>query len=348
LDRFAADSVRFEQVRSQGPSTRHVFPVLLTGRYFSTLALQKGKKWSKLLESNKTFAEYLKEAGYRTIAVLPYFRFREHSGFQQGFDIWEPVLAGARDATWDPTGDLVTDRGIEYLQALSRQEGPWLLWLHYFDPHASYVKHEGQPSFGNELADRYDGEILYVDRQVQRFFEAFDKTKFSRKTATIVTSDHGEGIGLETDHGFNYHGFSLYDSETRIPLMIRVPGVSPSVVKTCVGLLDIPPTLLSLAGIDTPRDLHGVSLVPYLTGNAPKRGPFLMQLPETRPQEAIVDWPYKLIWRVKSNHFGLYDLEKDPHERTNLLSIETETAERLTNALKTKLFQLSRERFGAP
>ena len=347
LDRFAAGGVRFAQVRSQGPSTRHVFPVLLTGRYFSNIALQKGKKWWKLLERNKTFAEYLKEVGYRTAAVLPYFRFKEHSGFQQGFDIWEPVISGDRDATWDPTGDLVTDRGIEHLRTLTRSREPWLLWLHYFDPHASYVKHNDQPGFGTERADLYDGEIRYVDGQIQRFLNAFEKTGLSGKTAIIMTSDHGEGIGLETDHGFNYHGFSLFDSETRIPLIIRVPGIAPAVVDECVGLIDLPPTLLSLAGIQTPASMHGETLIPYLSPPLPKRAPFLMQLPETSPQEAIVAWPYKLIWYVKSNQYGLYHLEEDPHEQTNLIDIETETADRLTKALKLKLFELSREQFGA-
>ena len=346
LDRFAKKSVLFEQVRSQGPSTRHVFPVLLTGRYFSTVALRKGKKWSTLLPENKTFAEHLKEAGYTTVAVLPYFRFKEHSGFQQGFDIWEPVLPGGRDATWEPTGDLVTDRGITHLRTLVNSPNPWLLWLHYFDPHASYVVHDDQPGFGGSKADRYDGEILFVDRQIQRFLDVFAKVGNSDTTAIVVSSDHGEGIGLDTDHGFTYHGFSLFDSETRVPLIVQVPGAAPKIEKECVGLIDVPPTLLALAGIPKPKAFHGVSLVPFLLPNPPHRGAFLMQLPDHEPSQAVMDWPYKLIWEMKTNRYGLYHLESDPNEQHNLIVEAPDIAKRMKNLLKLKLLELRQEGAG--
>ena len=341
IDKLAQKSVWFEQARSQGPSTRHVFPVLLTGRYFTTIALKKGKKWSSLLDTNVTFAEALKKAGYRTVAVLPYFRFKEHSGFQQGFDVWEPVLDTDRDATWDPTGDLVTDRGLEHLDTLLKSDAPWLLWLHYFDPHASYVKHEDQPDFGKARPDRYDGEILYVDRQIQRFLDVFEKSDAVDETALILTSDHGEGIGLPTDHGFNYHGFSLFDSETRIPLMIRIPKVTPRKnEQTSVALIDVPPTILTLAGVE-PEAMHGEPLIPYLSAHPPARRPFLMQLPEKKAQHAMVDWPYKLIWNVALNRYSLFNLEKDPHEQTDLVESEAEIARRLKQQLKLELYELS-------
>ncbi len=340
LDRFADESVLFEQVRSQGPSTRFVFPVLLTGRYFSATRLEKGKKWYKLLPSNVTFAERLKSRGYRTMAVLPYFRFKEHSGFQQGFDLWEAKLSEDRDATWSPTGDLVTDRGIALLDTVKDRKGPWLLWLHYFDPHASYVKHPEQESFGTERADLYDGEILYVDRQVQRFFDALRARRLWDDAAIVVASDHGEGIGLETDHGFSYHGFSLFDSETRVPLMIKLPTAAPGRVPECVGVIDLAPTLLELGGVASSEDLQGTSLVPYLFGAALDRGPLLLQLPEQ--MEAVVDWPFKLIWETRGNRFSLFNLEHDPDEQTDLASTDLETVSRLKDLLQTLRFRISR------
>ncbi|MCP4680393.1 MAG: sulfatase-like hydrolase/transferase, partial [Deltaproteobacteria bacterium] len=171
LDNFAAKNTLFLQSRSPGPSTRHSFPTLLTGRHFSSLKLKKGKKWSRLLPRNATFAEYLKEKGYRTRAVVPYFRFKERSGFSQGFDSWTTVVDPERDPVWDPTADLVTDVGRDHLDELSRDDEPWLLWLHYFDPHGAYVNHEDQKSFGTSRVDRYDGEILFTDGHINRLFE---------------------------------------------------------------------------------------------------------------------------------------------------------------------------------
>ncbi len=343
LDRFAASSVRFQQVRSQGPSTRHVFPPFLTGRYFTSLDLRKGEKWFDLLGSNDTFAELLKKKGYRTLAFLPYFRFKFHSGFQQGFDVWEPTLGSDRNPTFDPTGDLMTDKGISQLQDLQAHKGPWLLWLHYFDPHGHYVKHEGQkPDFGRTRADRYDGEILYADNQVNRFFDAVKERGMWEDTAIIVASDHGEGIGLDTDHGFNYHGFSLFDSETRVPLMIKVPKAAPAVVKECVALIDVMPTILELGGMTPPADLHGVSLIPYVLGGHPDRGPFLTQLADGRKAEAVVDWPYKLIHEIGPNKYSLYQLEEDPNEQKDLVNALPEQTARLKELLQILRFEAAR------
>ncbi len=340
LDAFAKENVMFSQVRSQGPSTRHIFPVFLTGRYFPTILQDKGKKWWTLKNENVTFAEILKEKGYTNFAVLPYFRFKEQSGFHQGFDIWEPVLDEGIDPTWSPTGHLVTERGIKHLTTLTELKSPWLLWLHYFDPHASYIKHEDQPSFGNARADLYDGEVFFVDKQVEKVFNSMKSKGLWNNTAIIVTSDHGEGIGLETDHGFNYHGFSLYDSETRIPFLIRAPGIEPKIVNQSVALIDLTPTLLELGGADIPSNMHGYSLVPYVFGKAEKRPPFLMHLPEATAWEAIVDWPYKLIWEKKPNRYKLYNLETDPNEQRDLVLTEKETTERLTNLMKLENYRI--------
>ena len=340
LDEFAAENVRFAEVRSQGPSTRHSFPVFLSGRYFPAIHQEKGKKWWRLLPDNVTFGEILKSRGYRTVAVLPYFRFKENSGFQQGFDVWEPVLDADRDSTWAPTGDLVTNRGIEHLKELSAQKGPWLLWLHYFDPHASYVHHGDQPSFGNERADLYDGEIYYVDRQIGRFFDALKKSGYWDTAAVVVTSDHGEGIGLPTDHGFNYHGFSLYDSETRVPFMIRAPGMTHRTVDQSVALIDLTPTLLELGGAQIPESFHGTSLLPWAFGSAIPHPPFLMHLPEASPWEAAVDWPYKLIWEKKPNRFQLFNLVKDPHEQQDISQAEPETVQRLKDFIQRENYRI--------
>jgi len=340
LDRFASENVRFAEMRSQGSSTRHVFPVLLTGRYFPAIRLTKGPKWWSLDRENTTFAEILRDRGYRTVAVLPYFRFRKQSGFHQGFDVWETELDPARDPTWEPTGDLVTDRGIRHLGNLAAGRDPWLLWLHYFDPHASYVRHRDQPSFGRARADLYDGEILYVDRQVARFFAALRDAGLWDETAIIVTADHGEGIGLETDR-FNYHGYTLFDYETRIPLLLRAPGVGPGVVEQSVSLIDLPPTILELGGAGIPAGMHGRSLVPLALGSPERRAPFLMHLPEKDEWEAIVDWPYKLIWEKRPNRFRLYHLGDDPHEQRDLAEdLPGETA-RLKEAMQLMSYRLT-------
>ncbi len=347
LDRFAADGVRFAEVRSQGPSTRHVFPVLLTGRYFPVIVQKKGLKWWTLEEENDTFAELLKQKGYHTAAVMPYFRFGRQSGFQQGFDDWDTEIADMTPE-WLPTGQLVTERGIAHLDALMKERGPWLLWLHYFDPHAAYLKHEDQSGFGSAPEDMYDGEVLYADRQVGRFFDAMKAKGLWDNTAVIITSDHGEGLGLWGDHGIRYHGYSLYDSETRIPFLMRLPGVSPLVVPKSVAVMDVVPTLLDLGGLKAPPTLHGLSLIPYLFGSKKTRPPFLMHLPEESEWEAAFAWPYKLIWKKRSNRFQLFDLEQDPNEQNDLSEQRRDELQKLQAFIQTQNYLLSLESVTPP
>lgn len=319
LDQFAALGTRFAQVRSAGSSTRHAFPTLLTGRHFSGLMLQKGAKWSRLLPENKTFAEHLTERGYRTSALVPYFRFKEKSGFNQGFTRWVTKLDATRNPIWDPTGDLVTENGLAILEEMVNTPDPWLLWLHYFDPHSSYVPHEGDDqSFGRSRVDRYDGEIRYTDGQIQRFLEGLWSRTKKEKTAVIISGDHGEALGTEHDHGFLYHGYSLFDTEIRIPLMIQVPGGEPRVIDWPVSIIDIAPTILDLARIQRPKEMEGRSLVPYLLGQNPVRGPIVSELPDDHNAVAIIEWPYKLIWDLRTNAFLLFDLQKDPMEKNDL------------------------------
>lgn len=340
LDRFAKKNILFVQARSQGPSTRHAFPSLLTGRYFSGLALVQGKKWSKLMPQNTTFAERLKAEHYRTRAVVPYFRFNERSGFGQGFDIWKTTLDADRDPVWDPSADLVTDVGLRYLAELSTSKGPWFLWLHYFDPHASYIPHPDIPEYGSSRVDRYDGELKFTDHHIGRLFQGMRKMGIWEDTAIVITSDHGEGFGREADHGIAYHGFSLFDTEIRIPLMIRVPGVGPKKVATSVGLIDVPLTILSLAGIPSPPEAHGVSLLPYVRGNPPKRPPVLSELPGRPGQMALVDWPYKIIWHLGQNRYALFHLEDDPGERVDLATTLPKTRDRLKKMLHLRRFEI--------
>ncbi len=315
LDRFALENTLFKQVRAQGPSTRHSLPVLLAGRYFSSLALKHGKKWSTLLPENVTFAEELKKKDYQTIAILPYFRFKERSGFSQGFDTWITIVDKERDPVWDPTADLVTDKGIAFLDKLSSSGRPWFLWLHYFDPHGAYVKHPELKSFGQSRVDRYDGEILYTDHHINRVFNWLKERDLWNRTAIILTSDHGEGLGRKIDHGLTYHGFSLFDSEIRIPLIIRLPGADIREIAQPVGLIDIPPTIVELSGLPKPSAYQGVSLVPYLQGMLKPHPPVFSELPDVkRSKMALLDWPYKLIWDVRQNQYTLYQLEKDPAE----------------------------------
>ena len=77
---------------------------------------------------------------------------------------------------------------------------------------------------------------------------------------------HGEGMG---DHGEGTHGLLLYDATTRIPLIVRGPGVKAGHLDSSpVSIVDITPTVLAAAGLPVPADLDGRDLGPQLRGEA--------------------------------------------------------------------------------
>jgi len=95
---------------------------------------------------------------------------------------------------------------------------------------------------------------------------ALENANLSDHTVVVVTSDHGDDFFLhaDVDHGL------LYDSTTRVPLVILDPRASAkgAVVDEVVQAVDLAPTLLELAGVPLDAQMDGRSLVPFLENNA--------------------------------------------------------------------------------
>src|SRR4029079_5449528 len=100
------------------------------------------------------------------------------------------------------------------------------------------------PSFGDARADLYDGEIRFTDMAVGRVLAPLRELGLWDRTAVVLTGDHGEGFG---EHGITEHGFDLYPPQTKVPFIVRVPGLPAQRAKVPVGHIDIAPTLVNLA-----------------------------------------------------------------------------------------------------
>ncbi len=368
LDQLARDNVIFMQARALGPATRYTVPALLSGRYFSTMRLKKSGKWSYIRPGNRMVAQRLKKAGYATRGVVPLFRFGKGYGFHRGFDVFdESIYAKGLWAATEATSHLVTDAGLRHVDELMAQKKPWLLWLHYFDPHSRYQRHKGYKSFGRGVKARYDGELFFTDDHIGRFLRGLHKRGLWDRTVIIVAADHGEGFGGKADKGIYYHGHSLYDFELKVPLYLRVPGMARRVVKEPVGLVDIAPTICELAGLDARDGFHGVSLMGLATGRREHRKPVYFERPGTiwpnpldpfsctrgncGPLFGLLDWPYKVMWDVRHNTYRLHDLSRDPGEEQNLHRSQREILDRMRDALHLRRFQAKKSRLrgrGAP
>ncbi|MEO6953013.1 MAG: sulfatase-like hydrolase/transferase, partial [Polyangia bacterium] len=255
LDELAETGIRFENAWSHAPSTRYSVPAILSGRYPSTIAVNPDPRvhWPPLvLPENRMLAEMLHDLGYRTGATLSYHYFERGWGLDQGFDDYDYHLFTLHSAGGDPAATSgsssrqLADLDIEWLKA--HKDAPFFLWSHFYDTHFRFEPHPDLPetNFGSDEEALYDGEIRYADHHIGRVLDTLRELGLWDKTIVIITSDHGDGFG---EHGIpqsKRHGYHLYRTETKVPVLMHVPGLAPRVVMTPIGHVDLIPTLLNL------------------------------------------------------------------------------------------------------
>ena len=195
--------------------------------------------------------------------------------------------------------------------------------------------------------------VSSVDELIGAIVDVVDQSELKNDTIIVVTSDHGWGNG-EKDYVYKN---ALWDESTRVPLIIRAPGVSTAGGESQrpVSLIDLFPTLVDLCGLptDTRRNakgagMDGFSLKPFLLDPDSKNwsGP-------DAALTAINKWgdpdpvgqSYALRsqqWRYIRYHNGdeeLYDCLKDPYEWHNL-AVRDESApilEKFRNRLEARI-----------
>ena len=88
---------------------------------------------------------------------------------------------------------------------------------------------------------------VYLDSYLHRLFQTLKRLNIYDNSMIIITSDHGESFG---NHGIMTHGFSLYEEEIRVPLIIKYPSSKPytGIIEDPVSLVDVLPTILSTLG----------------------------------------------------------------------------------------------------
>ena len=170
------------------------------------------------------------------------------------------------------------------------------------------------------LVSQYDGAIAYLDSQIGTLLDRLQQLGLDQNTMIILTGDHGESLGERNIIG---HGFSLYQTEVAVPLIIRFPeSHAPRTVDTLVSQVDLMPTILDVAGCPIPT-LQGISLR-RLPAQSPRsvyseRFPISWNRRFNQSQRAIVSADWKLITSTTGGA-EVYNLRQDPGEARNLLA----------------------------
>ena len=198
------------------------------------------------------------------------------------------------------------------------------------------------PRDRQRLQDYYAGEVGYLDKHVGRLFDALRERSGKRPVVAALTADHGEEFW---DHGHFEHGHDYYREVTWVPLVLWGPGAVPGgrTVTSVVGLVDVAPTLLDLAGLPAAAAAapdEGRSLVPMWAGGAFTALPrFCGGNLYGLPAVLVEDGPWRSILRANGAQ-ELYDVTRDPQERNNLAFQQPEVAGRHRRVLEPQLAAL--------
>lgn len=335
LDALAAQSVVFDRAYAMASYTGKALAPMLIGKYPSETQ-RDGGHFNTYGPGNTFLAERLHRAGLYTMGAASHWYFKPTSGVTQGFDRFDLSAmpsSGQGDTDSTTTSAQLTDAGLELLRGHAGSR--FMLWVHYFDPHAQYVPHAGAPDFtdpakpaGWKQRAGYDGEIWFTDQQIGRLLDYARTQPWWKDTVVVLTSDHGEALG---EHGINFqHGWEIWEPLMRVPLLFRVPGLTPHRVTAKRSAVDIVPTVLDLMRVPPPPpgELSGQSLMADLVakpGESPVERDVYLDMPDgpyTHMRRGLIHGPtpgMKLI-HLGGRQYQLYDLATDPDEREDLAS----------------------------
>ena len=226
-----------------------------------------------------------------------------------------------------------------------------------------YGHWQDEPGFSAEKVKKanatYCGEITMVDTWIGYFLRRVENMGLMDKTAIIFTSDHGfyfgehggkfgkmsfdkrEGGGLYRfgDSDARWAHSPLYEELVRIPLLVYVPGVEPNVYDGMTSVVDVMPTVLDIAGVSSPGNVHGASLLPRMRDSSAVGREFTVStIPFANPGDEVRsvdsirrnlvnsqvttitagDW--SLLYSMDEGMSKLYNLANDPAQENNIIS----------------------------
>jgi len=328
-------------------------------------AVQKLADLRELAPGLTTLADVLRQHGYATAGFTGNAGVSGGFGYEQGFDVYyaKPDTFGSMDQS--------VPRALAWLQA--HQDRKFFLFLHGYDVHGQSTPAEGldyrfvDPGYdrrytGSEqeqevlreeglargrltLRDAdvrfwravYDEKIQRADAKFRQFLIAFARLGLLGKTVFVLTADHGTEF---YEHRRFDHGFTLYQEQVHVPLIIRLPGQAAGrAIADRISSIDVMPTVLDLLDVSMPEraraQMRGVSLVPAMQGEPAARDVFSETDYRQYTYKRAITTPdgWKFIRTLEDGGRELYHLPADPGETRNLAASEPQRAADLERKL---------------
>jgi len=357
IDRLAAEGVRFDNAISTSSWTLPAHAAMFTGLYNSAHAIVD--TGMRLADEHLTLAEQLSAGGYATAGFFggPHLHptFGLAQGFAEYFNCMMPLVEMGDEAEVpdeshhlshvDITGPRTIEKLTTWLET-AKLERPLFLFLHLWDVHYDYIPPSRyvemfDPDYGGDVTAEnymrngainpkmttrdlehvvalYDGEIRFTDENLEQMLAVLDRHGELDNTLIVITSDHGDEF---FEHGWKGHQRTLFEEMVRVPLIMHWPGHLDSglVVEDQVCLIDLLPTLLSLAGVPLGSEVQGRDLSPLLRGKAlPVQSALCELLVDDRDYRALRTNGWKVVLDRPAQRAFFHDLRADPRERRPL------------------------------
>jgi arylsulfatase A-like enzyme len=358
LDRLAKEGLLFTNAVANCPVCTPARASLLTGLH--PLTHRAVCNDMQVSADFPTLATVLKGEGYATGYVgkwhldgVPRDKFTPPGPRRLGFDYWrawnchhdyfEAKCHGDTEAPvalegYEPVAQ--TDLAVRFMR--EHRDNPFLLCLSWGPPHDPYdqVPEEYRKQYDPEKltlrpnaqnADRerlanYYAAITALDDQLGRLMRALKELRLDENTLVIFTSDHGDMLGSHD----RTHKEQPWEECLLVPLVMRWPARlgNAQVVDTLVGLVDLMPTILGLAGIEVPKGLSGVDLSAPIRGEMGQEpGSVFLQVivPSNQARaNGVKEWRgvrtkrYTYARYQNGDGWVLFDNKTDPYQQKNL------------------------------
>ncbi len=328
----------------------------MTSRYPGEFGFRHHRDPVALPDDATTMAEILADAGYSTRAIVSHIYAGSLVGLDQGFDSIDETHARGHDYVSSPH---LVQAAAGILS--STDADPLFLYVHWFDPHYTYIGHreftypsdydgaitdvltqDSLLAVVDQLTDDdlqqvrriYDSEIALTDQYIGALIDHLKSSGRYDDALVIVVADHGEEFN---DHGRGWigHSTSVEPAQIHVPLVIKYPGNvhAGESYDEWVGLVDVLPTVLEQAGV-RPADLksfRGASLLPAGRHAAPV---FAEVYTESEHFQAAITGGFQMILDRRRNARSYRDLARDPTGRTEGLRDGSGTYNLLLQQLK--------------
>tara|TARA_Y100000590_G_scaffold410851_1_gene504284 strand:- start:658 stop:1800 length:1143 start_codon:yes stop_codon:yes gene_type:complete len=213
-------------------------------------------------------------------------------------------------------------------QDLESQPPPFnFMRTHNVEVDHDSIVHQLHPSDSQRQKQReyYLANVSMIDEKMGQIMEALEQGGHLNNSVVIFTSDHGDCL---TDHGHSQK-WTMYDTVTRVPVIAWSPTnrfLRGATIDDLYSWIDLGPTILELAGIDSSEEFDAISALPSMTGKQTQGRDYVfsehiredMMGLDTDFMTMVRSQKWKLVHFAGESFGQLFDLEADHNETSNL------------------------------